>query len=251
VQHQDGNFTPGREERWGEGIEFISQLLSQQGSRMPFAILDIGCGDGHFYRALKLEVVKKHIDRERLIYFGLDKDSSYRGKVEKIGGRFICGDILDSKILAGEKKFDLIIASDVIEHIDETDTFIRRIKTMLKPSGFVYLTTPNLAAWHCRLMLLFGLQPLPTEVSNISSAFGKGAIGRKIYGDNTIHHIRVFTRRALIDFLRYHKMEIVKSYGSGYRKIDRIIFRKTLRGYAPVIIAILKNKSDSIDKKHE
>lgn len=241
--NQDGGYSPGREDRWALGIKLIlkSPILEKQ--QEDFRILDVGCGDGSFFRFLKARAAINNINLKKVKYVGFDSDPRYKRKVENIAGRFVLGDATDLSALDKEKKFDVIIASDIIEHIDDTDKFITELKTKLKPKGLLYLTTPNLSAWHCRLMLLLGFQPLPTEVSRVSSTFGKGAIGRKNYGEGTIHHIRVFTYRALNEFVRFHKFDIVKAVGGGYRKIDNILFRNKLIGLAPFVILILKNRS--------
>lgn len=243
IGNQDGGYTPGREERWTEGIKFIFQQLAKKSGRDYFQILDVGCGDGVFYQFLKTKAENRNLSLKRVIYSGLDEDVSYRDKVEESGGRFIHGNVLNLAALTKGRKFDSIIASDIIEHIDQTDRFIDQLKLAVKSNGYIYLTTPNLAAWHCRLMLMFGFQPLPTEISNINSNFGKGLVGRKLYSQKTIHHIRVFTYKALKEFLSFHKLDIVKAVGSGYRKIEPILLGKRFISLAPLIIVILKNRS--------
>lgn len=242
VGNQDGGYTPGREKRWREGIKFIFQQLAKKSGRDHFQILDVGCGDGSFYCFLKAEAVSRGNKSGKIKYFGFDSDPSYQQRVEEIDGRFICGDALNLVDSIGGEKFDIVIASDIIEHIDDTDKFIDQLKAATKRNGYIYLTTPNLAAWHCRLMLLFGFQPLPTEVSSVNPAFGKGVLGKKMYSGGAIHHIRVFTYKALNEFLKYHKLEVIKAFGCGYRKVDSIVFGNKFIGLSPLIVVILQNK---------
>ena len=42
-----------------------------------------------------------------------------------------------------DHSFDLIIIQDVIEHLNETKSFIKEVKRVLKPKGIIYLSTPN------------------------------------------------------------------------------------------------------------
>jgi len=243
IKNQDGSYTKGREDRWAEGVKLVFQVLASNTQGREINVLDVGCGDGSFYLFLKEKDKGSSSNIERINYFGLDSDDIYQKRIKEMGGKFIHSDATNFIKSLGNKKFDVVIASEIIEHVDETDELINQIKSVVKENGNIYLTTPNLAAWHCRLMLLFGFQPLPTEVSNISSTFGKGAIGKKIY-KNTIHHIRLFTYKALTDFLKYHKLDIVKVVGSGYRKIDRIIFGNKFIGLAPLIILVLKKRKN-------
>jgi 2-polyprenyl-3-methyl-5-hydroxy-6-metoxy-1,4-benzoquinol methylase len=83
--------------------------------------------------------------------------------------------------------FDTITAGEIIEHIYDTDFFLEEIKRVLKPNGFLILSTPNIATFGRRLMLLFGINPL-IETS-LDQASG---------------HIRYFTKKSLEDLLKKH-----------------------------------------------
>ncbi len=43
-----------------------------------------------------------------------------------------------------DKKFDLIVSTEVIEHVTDKKIFMHEIRSMLKPNGVVILTTPRL-----------------------------------------------------------------------------------------------------------
>lgn len=55
----------------------------------------------------------------------------------------VCGNMEDYDF---SKKFDIIIAGDVIEHVDNQGLFLENIKKHLKDDGYFILTTPN-AKW--------------------------------------------------------------------------------------------------------
>lgn len=57
--------------------------------------------------------------------------------------QFECADIL---AWSGSAPFDLVISSEVIEHITEKERFVAAVKRNLKPGGFAIITTPNLRA---------------------------------------------------------------------------------------------------------
>ncbi len=57
------------------------------------------------------------------------------------------------------REFDVVIAVEVIEHIVDTDAFLRHCATVLKQDGILILTTPNLLFWVNRVAMLFGKQP--------------------------------------------------------------------------------------------
>lgn len=58
-----------------------------------------------------------------------------------------------------EGSFKVITALDLIEHIIETNLFVRELYRVLAPGGYLILDTPNLASWHNILALVLGIQP--------------------------------------------------------------------------------------------
>ena len=62
---------------------------------------------------------------------------------EDAAGTFVCQDVFD---YAGDgRKFDLIIAHDVIEHIDGKARMLRSLRRLLSPGGRLFVAFP---AWH-------------------------------------------------------------------------------------------------------
>jgi len=59
----------------------------------------------------------------------------------------------------------VVWAEEVIEHIYDTDYFVREVYRVLKGSGVFILSTPNLASLINRFRLLFGLQPRYVQFS--------------------------------------------------------------------------------------
>jgi SAM-dependent methyltransferase len=66
---------------------------------------------------------------------------------------------LNRPIPLADNSVDAAMASDVLEHLVETPTFIGELARVLKPGGYAVLSTPNLASWHNIFALLLGLQP--------------------------------------------------------------------------------------------
>jgi SAM-dependent methyltransferase len=55
-----------------------------------------------------------------------------------------------------DESFDLVIASDVIEHLTDTDVFLREVARVLKPDGQFFCTTPNYASIFCIVKVIRG-----------------------------------------------------------------------------------------------
>jgi 2-polyprenyl-3-methyl-5-hydroxy-6-metoxy-1,4-benzoquinol methylase len=111
-------------------------------------ILDVGCGGGIFVKALSkqgfeltgLEVSSRlltKIDRERLEFELVNADA---------------GDGLPFK----DESFDVVLASDVLEHIRENRNTVREIARLLKKNAAAIITVPNLLMYDS-LEARFGL----------------------------------------------------------------------------------------------
>ena len=59
------------------------------------------------------------------------------------------------KILAGDNKFDAVIAIEIIEHLENPFRFARECAKLLKSGGLLFLTTPNVEAVQSRLIFLY------------------------------------------------------------------------------------------------
>jgi SAM-dependent methyltransferase len=69
------------------------------------------------------------------------------------------GDVLEIQKVFDGRKFDVIIAGDIIEHIFDTDFFLENIKLSLNENGMLLLSTPNIVSLGRRLMAVFGVNP--------------------------------------------------------------------------------------------
>jgi len=89
--------------------------------------------------------------------------------------------------------FDVVVAGEIIEHVLSADSFLENIYQVLKPSGMLVLSTPNLASLGRRLLLLLGKNPF-VEVSELTDVNKVPAVG----------HVRYFTKGSLTRLLWAH-----------------------------------------------
>jgi 2-polyprenyl-3-methyl-5-hydroxy-6-metoxy-1,4-benzoquinol methylase len=105
----------------------------------PFRVCDLGCGRGWMTSQLSSVGQVTGVDLS---------PGGIKIAAEKWPDiNFECANILD---WTSSEPFDLIVSSEVIEHIEAKTSLVRAIVRNLKPGGFVIITTPNArakAAW--------------------------------------------------------------------------------------------------------
>ena len=117
-------------------IEKLRELINAAGSRKK--IIDLGCGEG--------VLVKEFADKGfNIVGIDLNYQSKYVRR----------GNIL--KLNLPQKKFDLILCLDVLEHLNFFDQkkAIEQIDKVLRPGGKVILSVPNLAHLASRFAFFF------------------------------------------------------------------------------------------------
>jgi 2-polyprenyl-3-methyl-5-hydroxy-6-metoxy-1,4-benzoquinol methylase len=121
--------------------EFIKRNLKKLKLKKNVEILDLGCG----YGWMSTFVSKFGI------YTGIDFSTDaikFAKKEFGSNGNFVLADETSIRLgLPDDKKFDIIICSEVIEHVVDHNSFIDQITMFIKPNGFLILTTPNGLCW--------------------------------------------------------------------------------------------------------
>ena len=98
--------------------------------------LDVGCGRGAFASLLHSHGLRHVV--------GIEPDPERAAGAADNADRVICATIehaLDDEL--ADSRFDLIVASDVIEHLVDPWTVVSRLATHLEPGGQLLLSVPN------------------------------------------------------------------------------------------------------------
>ncbi len=178
-----------------------SVLARREGAQV---ILDLGCGDGEATAPLP---------RADHTIVGVDWSMMALRHAKSLGLSVIRGGIDAPGLPIADGGADVVILSEVIEHLVDTDSAIDEIHRVLKPGGTLLLSTPNLAAWFNRGLLAFGVQPIFSEVSL------RGIYGRP--GSQVVGHLHMFTKRALTEFLNDRGFHCERVAGAPYHDVPR------------------------------
>lgn len=127
---------------WGRRKLFTGILNNTIKSKLTAKVLDIGTSTGTNLRLFR--------DMGFTNVGGLDASSeAVRYCREKNLGEVTLGDIC--KIPFQDESYDLVFATDVIEHVDDDVSALKEVYRILKPGGYALVTAP---AFLC----LWGLQ---------------------------------------------------------------------------------------------
>lgn len=142
--------TPYPVNRYEAAVHFLKQHF-HGGS-----VLELGVGNGIILNSLIHsglpfeEYVASDVSEPRLD--GI-RNTIHDGRVKVL--------LLDAEAATDgqEGKYDAIVMVALIEHLIDPMGAMQRIRQMLKPGGFVYIDTPNIAKYTRRVKLAFGNFP--------------------------------------------------------------------------------------------
>lgn len=160
----------------------------------PRRVLDVGCGIGLNGAAAKrrgahvtgIELVPESIARaqrvlDEVLAVDLTSDAAVSRGLGPVAGA------------AGDRKFDLMLFGDVLEHLADPGAALQRLLPYLEDEGQVIVSLPNVAAWPVRLGLLAG-----------RFEYQKSGIL-----DDT--HLRFFTREAAERLVKDAGLEVLRT----------------------------------------
>ena len=152
-------------------------------------VLDLGCGEGDF-AALAAELGATVVGVEVAVA-ALHRA---RSKHPQLDFRLAP---VDGPLPLGDGSFDLVWASEVIEHVADTAVWLSELRRVLHPGGRVLLTTPA----HGRLRLaLHGLER---------------------YSEPLGDHLHLYTRRSLSSVLAEFGFDEIQARAVGGRPLMR------------------------------
>jgi SAM-dependent methyltransferase len=173
----------------------------------PAVIVDLGCGDGATLAVAAKQNPEHHVA-------GIDWSADALRQARARGLTVVRG-TMETRLPVADDVADVVIMSELIEHLVDPDGAVAEVRRVLRPGGALLLSTPNLAAWYNRGLLAAGIQPVFSEVS-LRAVFGRP-------GSVVAGHLRLFTRRALTEFLTASGFRCVTVAGASYHDVPRIM----------------------------
>ncbi len=110
------------------------QFLSEQPKGKK--LLDVGCNNGVFLHCAEISGYE---------VTGLDfNNNSLEAGRQAFGlERLYCSTLDDFSKKYPDEKFDIITFFEILEHLDNPNEFIKEIKSLLEPSGYIALSVPD------------------------------------------------------------------------------------------------------------
>lgn len=185
----------------------LADALGPAGPDRPAAtVLDVGCGDGSA-AATAARVLNGH----RIVGVDWSQDALRRAAPRL--SQVVRGELTGGGLPFASGSADAVLFSEVVEHLVDPDSALDELHRVLRPGGHLMLSTPNLAAWYNRGLLLAGVQPVFSEVSL-----------RRIHGrpgSQVVGHLRLYTARALREFVAASGFEVVTVAGAPFHGVPR------------------------------
>ncbi len=170
----------------------------RSGTRPGDRALDLGCGDGAFTAQLR-EAGAEPIGAE-VAEAALDRARARHPELEFRLAR------IDGPLPFSDGEFDLVWASEVIEHVADTARWLSEVRRVLTPGGRLLLTTPS----HGRLRIALG------GIERFSEPLGD--------------HLHLYSRRSLTELLGEFGFDAVQvRHAGGTPLLRRLLLARAQR----------------------
>jgi SAM-dependent methyltransferase len=128
---------------------------------------------------------------------------------------------------APDNHFDLVVLNRELVTLKNVTSVLREVRRVIRPSGYLILTVPNLAAMHNRVLLLAGRQPTTLHIA---------------HGD----HVRGFAAPSMTRVLeRDMDFRVEQFIGVGIAPVTSALLPRPLRSLGHTVIWVLRKPGGS------
>lgn len=228
--------------------EILAQVfksINRQNISHVTRILDIGCSNGQ----TSLDI-GNFVQCSEIFGVDIDENAIESARLKNVKASKANLDVENLPYADG--MFDLVIMTEVIEHLVNGDSALQEASRVLSPDGYLLLTTPNLSWYVNRVVLLFGYQPYWTGC-------GKYNLGKFRRGitEPSAGHLRLFTGRALVQLLELNGFKIAALNGSSigpisglFGSVDKTVARLRWSLAQDIIVLANKNSKSTLTDKN-
>jgi SAM-dependent methyltransferase len=167
-------------------------------------VLEIGCGKGNTGRVLR-ETNKAF----KLV--GIELNGEIAARAEKVFDNVLCGDVEALDLPCAYGPYDYVVCGDVLEHLRDPWTTLKKIYGVLKPGGFIIASIPTIRNWRVIIDLIF-----------------KGEFSYRECGVLDITHLRFFTKRSIRKLFEDNRFKVMNihsnSFGAKASLINKLTF---------------------------
>jgi len=154
------------------------------------AVLELGAGNGNVAKTL-LAAPELKISSYAMGDISLPR---LEGVMKNIGDKRVSISKIDAENIPESEyeKYDAVIMVALIEHLIDPLRAMQTIRKLLKPGGFAYIDTPNIAKYTRRIKLLMGRFPSTAAKNEGLTTYEGGPVDLHDEG-----HLHYFTYRSL------------------------------------------------------
>jgi len=144
----------------------------------------------------------KYLLKDNDVY-AVDFSKSSVNFLKKIGIKTIHANLNKPVDVLKDKTYDLVIAKDILEHLEEPSILLCEIKRVLKPSGYAVLNVPNHFFLPMRLRILFGHNLIWKTIDHSH---------QELFKEWDYMHKIFFTWQGFQEFINVHEFRIVHNF---------------------------------------
>lgn len=190
------------------------------------SLIDLGCGGGDFTIKCAEQIGTSNV-------WGLEIDEELGNEARRRGIKIISAD-LNQKLPLKDSFFDVVLSNQVLEHLINSDLFVKEIYRILKPDGYAVVSTENLSSWHNIFAITLGYRPFSSDYScrikigNPLSPHSGEAVPKKSFV-----HTKIFPYQALKELFQIYRFRVEKLVGGGYYPMPTFLLPKVFSRIDP------------------